>query len=154
MGIQKSTVIAIQLSLCALLISLAVGIAYIQMHQPPLGIDDAHIFMSYGQSLARGQGFTYANDSEPVEGASSLLWTLLVSVAYFFPDSAEILLLIFVSVFNTITLYIIIRYADKHFTWRFRHILFLGWFVSSPSFFCMEFPVLNGLCQNVSQSFL
>jgi arabinofuranosyltransferase len=48
-----------------------------------LGIDDADIFFTYAENLARGQGITYAESIPPVEGYSSMLWMLLSSIVFY-----------------------------------------------------------------------
>ncbi|MDX2177294.1 MAG: hypothetical protein SF028_12575 [Candidatus Sumerlaeia bacterium] len=49
--------------------------------RPLVGIDDACITMRYAINIANGFGFVYQAGGERVEGATSLLWTLLLSLA-------------------------------------------------------------------------
>ena len=49
---------------------------------PKRGVDDAQIFFSYSSNLAAGRGFVYANNPEHVEGATSLLWTLVCAIPF------------------------------------------------------------------------
>jgi arabinofuranosyltransferase len=49
---------------------------------PTRGIDDAQILFSYSSNLAAGRGLVYANNPEHVEGATSLLWTLICSIPF------------------------------------------------------------------------
>jgi hypothetical protein len=51
---------------------------------PPTGIDDAAITLSYAQNIAAGEGFVYNVGGERVEGATSFLWTLILSVLFLF----------------------------------------------------------------------
>lgn len=44
-----------------------------------IGIDDSNITFVYARNLAEGRGFVYNPGGERVEGATSLLWTLLVA---------------------------------------------------------------------------
>ncbi|HTW92108.1 MAG TPA: hypothetical protein VMH22_10415, partial [bacterium] len=50
--------------------------------RPKLGIDDAQITFSYSSNLAAGHGLVYANNPEHVEGATSLLWTLICAIPF------------------------------------------------------------------------
>ncbi len=49
---------------------------------PTRGVDDAQILFSYSSNLAAGRGLVYANNPEHVEGATSLLWTLICSIPF------------------------------------------------------------------------
>jgi arabinofuranosyltransferase len=49
---------------------------------PKWGVDDAQIFFSYSSNLAAGRGFVYASNPEHVEGATSLLWTLVCAIPF------------------------------------------------------------------------
>ena len=65
-------------------------IAWFLSGQPPLvGIDDAAITRSYSENIANGYGFVYNIGGERVEGATSFLWTLIVSLAYLLPFKVE-----------------------------------------------------------------
>lgn len=61
---------------------LAVAIVWRQNGYPTKGIDDANIFFSYAENFAQGNGFVYARNPVPVEGFTSLLWTLLCSACF------------------------------------------------------------------------
>jgi len=50
--------------------------------RPTRGVDDAQILFSYSSNLAAGRGLVYANNPERVEGATSLLWTLICAVPF------------------------------------------------------------------------
>ncbi len=56
-------------------------ISSVQGH-PKRGVDDAQIFFSYSSNLAAGRGLVYANNPEHVEGATSLLWTLVCAIPF------------------------------------------------------------------------
>jgi hypothetical protein len=56
-------------------------ISSVQGH-PKRGLDDAQIFFSYSSNLAAGRGLVYANNPEHVEGATSLLWTLICAIPF------------------------------------------------------------------------
>ena len=59
-----------------------VFVAWRQNGYPTMGIDDANIFFSYAENLAAGHGFVYGHNSEPVEGFTSMLWTLLCALCF------------------------------------------------------------------------
>jgi hypothetical protein len=44
---------------------------------PKVGLDDSNIFFSYAENLVSGHGITYAQNGEPVEGFTSMLWMLM-----------------------------------------------------------------------------
>jgi hypothetical protein len=46
-------------------------------------LDDAYIHFQFARSLARGTPFVYSPGTEPVPGATSLLWPLLLSITEF-----------------------------------------------------------------------
>lgn len=49
---------------------------------PLIGIDDAAITRSYAENIAAGHGYVYNIGGERVEGATSMLWTLVLTAAY------------------------------------------------------------------------
>ena len=71
---------------------------------PPIGIDDAAITRNYAENLSNGHGFVYYIGGERVEGSTSLLWTLIVALAYAIAPEPELLILgigFVLSVFST-----------------------------------------------------
>ncbi len=50
--------------------------------QPKFGFDDANITLNYAENIARGLGYVYFEGGERVEGSTSALWTLYVSLAF------------------------------------------------------------------------
>lgn len=60
----------------------ATFVAWRQNGYPTMGIDDANIFFSYAENFAAGHGFVYGHNSEPVEGFTSMLWTLLCALCF------------------------------------------------------------------------
>lgn len=46
------------------------------------GIDDANIYFVYAKNLSEGSGFVYNPGGERVEGFTSFLWTLILSIFY------------------------------------------------------------------------
>lgn len=67
-------------------------LAQLQIDQPLTGIDDANIFFTYASNLAEGQGFVYSDGGERVEGFTSLLWTLVCTLAFLVSSRPEPLL--------------------------------------------------------------
>lgn len=59
-----------------------------------IGIDDANIYFIYMKNIANGYGFVYQKNGENVEGFTSLLWTLIGSLLFFFTERIHIPLLI------------------------------------------------------------
>lgn len=55
---------------------------FIIFGQNVIGIDDANIFKAYAQNLANGFGFVFQPGGERVEGFTSLLFVLLLSLLY------------------------------------------------------------------------
>ena len=76
--------IKLDLSFLLFLLALftAVFVCWRQNGYPKTGIDDSNIFFSYAENLAHGRGFVYANNPEPVEGFTSMLWTLLCATSF------------------------------------------------------------------------
>ncbi|MBY8977361.1 hypothetical protein KHP62_16215 [Rhodobacteraceae bacterium NNCM2] len=77
---------------------------------PLIGIDDAAITRSYAENIANGYGYVYNIGGERVEGATALLWALILALAYSLDPSPELLiigicwLLTFWAVFSTFRL--------------------------------------------------
>lgn len=55
---------------------------FIVFGQNVIGIDDANIFKVYAQNLSNGFGFVFQPGGERVEGFTSLLFVLLLSLLY------------------------------------------------------------------------
>ena len=74
---------------------LVVGIALWFLNgQPLIGIDDANIYFVYMRNVAMGNGFVYNLGEAPVEGFTSVLWTLIGALFYLmFQDGFELPLL-------------------------------------------------------------
>ncbi len=67
-----------------------------------IGIDDAAITRNYAENLANGHGFVYYVDGERVEGATSFLWTVILSIAYLATPAPEMLILAISSFFTAL----------------------------------------------------
>lgn len=80
--------------------------------QPIHGIDDANIYFVYAKNLAEGNGFVYNVGGERVEGFTSMLWVLLLTLFYQL-GSLEWLSLIFNFLLVSYTLYRLTLFADS-----------------------------------------
>ena len=58
-------------------IALLTAVTYLLHDRPALGVDDANIFVVYGENLASGAGLVYNRGGERVEGYTSTLWMLV-----------------------------------------------------------------------------
>ena len=120
-----------------LLSILASWVAYQQFDRPAAGIDDANIFLTYGQNLSRGDGFVYYRGGERVEGFSSLLWTLVCSLCFLLTDHPEPLLLgINIGLLSS-TIFITIRFLQTRgppgkILWI--PVVAWGWCLLNPKF--------------------
>lgn len=70
-----------------LLIGLGVGVGlwlfwFLILGQPMIGVDDASIFKVYAQNLGNGLGFVYQPGGPRVEGFTSMLYLLLLTLLY------------------------------------------------------------------------
>ena len=75
------------------------------------GIDDANIYFVYAKNLAEGHGLVYNVGGERVEGFTSLLWVLILSIFYT-AGPMEILAIIFNLLLISYTLYKLCSFAD------------------------------------------
>lgn len=70
------------------------------------GIDDAAITRSYSDNIARGYGFVYNAGGEHVEGATSMLWVLVLVVPYIFGGNPEIAILSITALLTVAAVYL------------------------------------------------
>lgn len=105
---------------------------------PNSGIDDANIFFSYAENLASGNGFTYARNGEPVEGFTSILWTVMCAASFYLGlDELGVFAFAFVLFVTTqFLLLAAIRNAilptDRNA--RFLQVIYAALVLSSPSY--------------------
>jgi len=59
--------------------------SWLGLNDPLTGIDDSNIYFVYVQNLINGNGFVYHSGGERVEGFTSMLWTLILSLLYLIP---------------------------------------------------------------------
>ncbi len=109
--------------------------------QNVIGIDDANIFKVYAQNLSNGFGFVFQPGGERVEGFTSLLFVLLLSLLYSITGNIDLSgLLLSVSIFllvmvTTIALLMSLYKRKKQQLSLFNSVgLLLIWLFASPYF--------------------
>ncbi|MBP9782002.1 hypothetical protein KBC89_05095 [Candidatus Woesebacteria bacterium] len=114
---------------------------FIIFGQNVIGIDDANIFKAYAQNLANGFGFVFQPGGERVEGFTSLLYVLLLSLLYSISGNIDFSgLLLSVSIFllviaSTIALLMILCQRKKQQISLNTSVgLLLTWLFASPYF--------------------
>lgn len=127
-------------AIVAFVLALAAATAWTwKIHSfPTIGIDDANIFFSYAENLASGNGFTYARNGEPVEGFTSILWTVICAVSFYF-GLDELGVFVFAFILFVVTQFLLlgaIRNAtlppDRNA--RFLQVIYAALVLSSPSY--------------------
>jgi hypothetical protein len=83
-----------------------------RLHGGLFGIDDAHIFFTYSEHLARGEGLIYANTIPVVEGYTSTLWMLITAVVFFL-GWGEFGVLVLATIIFIATQFFVFRLIDK-----------------------------------------
>ncbi len=120
--------------------------AYIRLDRPRVGVDDANIFMVYAQHVSQGQGFVYNVGGEHVEGFSSLLYVLILSVFHAVWDHPERVALLFNLLIVSAALTMVVAHLDRVMDsaasraggrWPFLSppsLLLVAWTLSSPAY--------------------
>lgn len=124
--------------------------AFIAGHQlnfPTTGIDDANIYFVYAKNFSQGQGFVYNIGGEHVEGFSSVVWTLLLSIVFSIttqPELASIALNIILVAFSiAILLWSVEHFIDDNVEVKAKYkssllifcsILLFFWIFSTPEY--------------------
>jgi len=95
---DKIRKIIIPITFVILLITATLGVWKIN-GSPVIGIDDSNIFFSYAENLTAGNGITYANNGERVEGYTSSLWMIICSAMFFigFNELGVLILSVFIA---------------------------------------------------------
>uniref|UniRef100_UPI0025E7BD27 hypothetical protein n=1 Tax=Sulfurovum sp. TaxID=1969726 RepID=UPI0025E7BD27 len=110
-----------------------------------IGVDDANIYMVYMQNFANGHGFVFNIGGEKVEGFTSLLWTLIGSVAFYITQKPEIILLAINIIIISFTLWKLVCFIDRYLDdTRFltpSSLFLLGGLILIPGYF--EWTVLS-----------
>ena len=76
------------------------------------GIDDANIFFVYAKNLAEGNGLVYNVGGETVEGFTSFLWVIILSLFYL-TGHMEVATLLFNLLLISYTLYRLSLFTDS-----------------------------------------
>ena len=110
-----------------------------------VGFDDANILFTYAKHLAKGYGIVYNLNGTPVEGATSLLWTVITAVAYLLHSKSFPLILAAISVSTLglalgLSMYTLRLYGFRPFT---QYVIFLLPLSIAPGF--IDWTVLSGL---------
>ncbi|HYF65939.1 MAG TPA: hypothetical protein VD886_24125 [Herpetosiphonaceae bacterium] len=116
------------------LLAMLTSLAYIQMGEPALGIDDADIFLVYGRNIASGNGGVYSPGGERVEGFSSPLWTLIVASGFVVFDDPRFFLLLVNLFLLSAALTIVARQIEAMSGSRLSGWIFVLWALSAPGF--------------------
>jgi hypothetical protein len=122
------------LLLTLLAVAAAVLVAGQQVGLPLTGIDDAHIFFVYGQNLSAGHGLVYNPGGERVEGFSSPLWLLVVTLGYLLFSQPAYFLLTISIVLVAVTLAMLVCFVDDRRFIGLLGLVAIGWAVSSPAY--------------------
>lgn len=129
-------------------IAISMGIAgfvwlfwFVVFKQNTIGIDDANIFKVYAQNLLKGFGFVYQQGGPRVEGFTSLLFVLLLSLLYAVTGNIDasgvilslsfFLLVVGVATFLVISIY---QGSQKVISKQLSVSLFIAWLFASPYF--------------------
>lgn len=114
---------------------------FMVFNQNVVGIDDANIFKVYAQNFARGFGFVYQTGGPRVEGFTSLLYLLLLSLLYKIIGNIDLAgLMLNFSVFTLVILvsshiiYSLNQKIGQPDTTQWSIALLITWLVSNPFF--------------------
>ncbi len=129
---------------------------WLGLANPLTGIDDANIYFLYVRNLVEGHGFVYIPGGEKVEGFTSMLWVLILSVLYlikFIPFEWSVFALCFFITYRTLTVlhkYIKEETGESYLAWGAVLFLlltpgFLDWNVFALMDTCLWiYAVLHG----------
>ncbi len=114
---------------------------FVVFNQNVVGIDDANIFKVYAQNFARGSGFVYQEGGPRVEGFSSLLYVLLLSLLFKITGEIDVAgLVLSASVFfsailiTTHIVFFLSQKIGKPATTQWAIALLITWLVANPFF--------------------
>ena len=113
-------VLCVKFGLILLLVSLFSYCGYEKLGCPEIGVDDANIFMVYAKHLSEGHGFVYNSGGEKVEGFSSVLFVLILSLFYKISASPERLIVAFNILCISFSLTFVVVYLDRTNSLGFR----------------------------------
>lgn len=120
--------------LALLLFAGATTLIFFLLERPPLGVDDAFIFFTYGQNVADGHGLVFNPGGERVEGFSSPLWMGIVTAAHLLFARPELPLLLINLILISLGLAVLWRHVDGGNRPGRRGLLLLVWTVGAPAY--------------------
>ena len=112
----------------------AVLVALNQVGLPLTGIDDAHIFLTYGKNLVAGEGLVYNPGGERVEGFSSSLWLLIITLGYLVSSSPEYYVLAVSVLIVSGAVAVLVQRVDKRRVLGLAGVVLIAWVLSSPAY--------------------
>lgn len=114
---------------------------FVVFNQNLVGIDDANIFKVYAQNFANGSGFVYQVGGSRVEGFSSLLYLLLLSLLYKIIGNIDIAglmlnfsVFILVIVVSTHIIFSLSQKIGQPATTQWAIALLITWLFANPFF--------------------
>ena len=128
----------------ACLLALSTWAAYLLFEQPELAIDDARIFFVYGENISSGNGIVYNNGGERVEGFTSPLWLIFVTLGIAIFNSPDVWLLLFsmLTLSGAIAALWYFEVSRKLISWQ--SALFVVWLIGVPSYVVwMSLPLMD-----------
>src|SRR5579859_8136383 len=131
---RSSLFIIGRICILAILLCCTVIAAYSLIGRPGLAIDDADIFIAYGQHAVAGRGLVYTLGEGPVEGFSSPLWQLIVIVAYTINLAPKLCLLAVSILVMAVALGTLWHAIDGPTPLSLAGLLLLIWVFSAPAF--------------------
>ncbi len=109
---------SLDLALAAALVALGAALAYLLVGGIPLiGIDDAAITRSYSENVASGAGYVYNVGGERVEGSTTFLWMLLLTLVYSLTATPEPIILLLCALLSFTAVYSALRLAHRLAIW-------------------------------------
>ncbi len=114
--------------------AVAMYVAWMALDQSVPGIDDANIFLRYGNNVVEGMGAVFNPGGERVEGYSSVLWMIVVTAAVAVAHQPEWLLLSVSVALASAALVYLWRFVDRGQRISWSGILLLAWVIGSPGF--------------------
>ncbi|MDX1613758.1 MAG: hypothetical protein R3300_05565 [Candidatus Promineifilaceae bacterium] len=126
------------------LLSLATAAIYLVLDRPRPGIDDAYIYLVYAENILDAEGIVYNTGGERVEGFTSPLWLVLVTITTALCDRPETCLLAASLLLTAAALASLWYYISGGHLLHGRSLLFLVWVFASPAFiFWMTLPLMD-----------
>lgn len=117
-----------------------------QLSAERIGVDDANIYFRYARNIADGLGIVWNPGGERVEGATSILWTLVCALAFRLTSNPETWLFrlsilglalgLTIWAGATIRCFAALEYVrPRRLFGVLAGVTFVGWCVASPAFF-------------------